>query len=72
MTPKKFICFFAYEYSKNAKFYVEVIGNKSTWKKLLAENFSKLVKEKSANSKFRDFIAFNFSISIFSRFSEQF
>jgi hypothetical protein len=58
MTPQKFNCFFAYEYlSKKANFYadfksVEVTGNKCTWKKLLAENFGKLVIEKSANSKF--------------------
>jgi hypothetical protein len=48
--------FFAYEKTKNEKFYadfksVELIGNKCTCKKLLAKNFSKLVIEKGTNSK---------------------
>jgi hypothetical protein len=56
----------AYEYTKNAKFdtdfkSVEIIGNKCTWKKLLAENFSKFVIEKSGNSKFGHFFACNFN-----------
>jgi hypothetical protein len=38
MSPQKFN-FFSYEFSKNADFKsVEIIGNKCTWKKLLAEN----------------------------------
>jgi hypothetical protein len=46
MTPQKIKLFFAYEYPKNAKLYadfksVEIVGNKCTCKKLLAENFSK-------------------------------
>jgi hypothetical protein len=34
---------------------VEIIEKKCTWKKLLAENFSKLWIEKSASSKFLHF-----------------
>jgi hypothetical protein len=37
--------------------FVEIIGKKCTWKKLLAENFA---IEKSANSKFLQFFACNF------------
>ncbi len=66
MTPQKIWLFLAYEYTKNAKFdtdfkSVEIIGNKCTWKKLLAENFSKFVIEKSGNSKFGHFFACNFN-----------
>ncbi len=54
MTAKNVNNFFAYEYPKNAKF-TQIPWN--NWKqmhmeKLVAENFSKLVLEKSANSKF--------------------
>ncbi len=57
MTSQKECKFcFAYELPKNAKFYadfktVELIGSKCTCKKLLVENFSKLVIENSTNSK---------------------
>ncbi len=48
MTPKFFLFFLAYEYSKFAEFYadfksVEIIEKKSTQKKLFAKNFCKLV-----------------------------
>ncbi len=63
--PKKKLIDFCIWVLNNAKFYadfnyVEIIGNKCIRRKLLAENFSKLVIEKRANSKFRDFLISNF------------
>jgi hypothetical protein len=46
--------------------------DKSTQKKFLAENLSKLVKEKRANSKLLPFFENNFLIATFSRFSQWF
>jgi hypothetical protein len=76
MAPKK-LNFFAYP--KNAKFYADlnpfntVIGNKCTWKKLLAENVSKLAIEKSAKSKYLHFFDCIFLISnLFAFFSTVF
>ncbi len=48
MTPTFFFVFLAYEYSKYAEFFadfksVEIIGKKSTQKKLFAKYFCKLV-----------------------------
>jgi hypothetical protein len=48
MTPKFFCYFLTYEYSKFAEFYadfksVEIIGKKSTQRKLFAKHFCKLV-----------------------------
>ena len=47
MTPKIFLFFFAYEYSKFAEFYADFksveIEKKSTQKKLFAKHFCKLV-----------------------------
>ncbi len=48
MTPKIFLFFFVYEYSKFSEFYtdfksVEIIEKKSTQKKLFAKYFCKLV-----------------------------
>ncbi len=78
MTPIFFCSFVAYEYPKFAEFYadfksVEIIGKKSTQKKLFAKHFCKLVVQKRRTSDFSHFfLAVTFLIANFSHFSQQF